>query len=91
MRIISFIIVALIIIIGFTFACLNAEPVAINYYLGSDQLPLSLLLAIAVLIGGLFGLLVGMKKNFRLKHKNFRLQQSLKRQKKFISNLEADL
>ena len=55
MRIFTYLIVFILVIIGFAFACLNAESVTINYYLGQREIPLSLLLAAGLFIGGFLG------------------------------------
>lgn len=54
-------------LLGVSFAILNAHPVSFNYYLASRELPLSILLVSAFIIGILLGILV-MIPNL-LKHK----------------------
>jgi len=46
----------LVIIFGIVFAVLNAEDVQLNYYLGSVELPLSLVLVLAMILGALLGI-----------------------------------
>lgn len=59
----------LIIIFGILFAVLNAEDVHLNYYLGSVELPLSLLLVLAMILGAVLGifaslnLIIGSRRN----------------------------
>lgn len=89
MRVISYIVCLFIIILGITFACLNAEPVTINYYLGTDKQPLSLLLVLTFGIGALLGLLVGIVLCLKLKSENYRLSHRFKLAEKELANLRA--
>lgn len=57
MRFFSYIIWILVILLGFTFACLNIESVTLHYYIGQTVLPLSLLLVLTLLLGVLLGML----------------------------------
>lgn len=55
MRLLNGLLLLVVLIIVIVFACLNAEPVLFNYYLGSYTLPLSALLVAAFIIGLLIG------------------------------------
>lgn len=57
-RLIEFLIVLVVVLFGLSFALLNAEPVALDYYLGTSSLPLSLALVIAAVVGALLGVAV---------------------------------
>jgi lipopolysaccharide assembly protein A len=88
-RIISYIVLILIILLGVSFAILNSETVNINYYVGQKVMPLSVLLA-AVFSGGcLLGIGVGVWLYLKAKVKNYRLRQRLKMADKEIENLRA--
>jgi len=89
MKIFSYLIVLLILILGVTFAILNAAPVAVHYYIGSQQLPLSLLLVMSFGIGLLIGLLVLGFNILRLKAKNRGLRKQLRVAEEEINNLRA--
>ncbi len=82
MRIISYIVLVIIIILGVTFALLNAEPVALNYYVGTRQISLSLLLVLFLGVGVVFGLIVAIVPILRLKRKNRQLKQQIKQLQK---------
>lgn len=88
-RIVSFIIILFIIIFGITFAILNAEPVAVHYYLGIRKVPLSLIMAMTFSIGLLIGLLTTMLMVFKLKTERFHLNKRLKLAEKEIENLRT--
>jgi putative membrane protein len=88
-RIISYIFLLVIVLLGVSFATLNSAAVTVNYYLGQKTMPLSLLLAIVFGIGCLLGLLVAMGVLVKTKLKNYRLKQRLKMAEKEIENLRA--
>jgi lipopolysaccharide assembly protein A len=73
MRIISFIIAIILILIGLSFALLNAAPVNLNYYVGTVTLSLSLLLILTLGVGIIIGLLALLAPIFKLKRRNHRL------------------
>lgn len=89
MRIITYIVLLIVILIGITFAILNPVDVTIHYYIGHRTLPLSLLLVAAFAIGSLLGLFVGFWLLVKIKIKNYRLRQRLKVAEKEIENLRA--
>jgi putative membrane protein len=88
-RIFSFLVLFLIIILGVTFATLNSNVVAVNYYVGHKTMPLSLLLVSVFATGCVLGILVGLGVVIRLKVKNYRLRQRLKLAEKEVANLRA--
>ena len=89
MRILSYLIVLIVVLLGVTFAALNHNVVSINYYLGESSLPLSLLLAISFIFGSLLALIVGFWLLLKLKLKHYRLQQKINVYEKEIENLRA--
>jgi uncharacterized integral membrane protein len=89
MRFFTYLFLILILILGVTFAVLNHEPVKINYYLGEQSLPLSLLLVLSFISGSFLGLCVGLWILFKTKLANYRLQHQLKVAEKEVQNLRA--
>ena len=71
-RIVSFI---LVVIAGAAFAVLNSSLVGFNYYFGMVELPLSLLLALALFAGVLLGVFVGTLMLLRLKRELLRVSE----------------
>lgn len=78
MRIISYIIAIILILFGLSFALLNASPVKLNYYVGSIDISLSLLLVLTVGLGILIGFIVALGRILKLKNKNYQLKSRLK-------------
>lgn len=89
MRILSYLFLLIIVLLGITFATLNSGIVTLNYYIGHKTLPLSMLLVSVFATGCLLGLLVGLSIIIRLKLKAYRLRQRLKVAEKEVANLRA--
>ena len=69
MRIISYFFLLCLVILGVTFAALNAKIITVNYYFGIKHFPLSLLLVATFSAGALWGLFVGFIACFTKRHK----------------------
>lgn len=89
MRIFSYLLALIIILIGLSFAGLNAQLVNFNYYIGTYTLPLSLLLVFTLGIGCLLGLVVSIGLVFKLKRETRRLRKQVGLIEKEVSNLRA--
>lgn len=89
MRILTYLLLLLIVILGISFASLNSQKVWINYYVGQERMVLSLLLVIVFVIGSLIGFIVGLWFYLKIKLKNYSLKQRLKMAEKEIQNLRT--
>lgn len=89
MRILSYLLLLIIILLGISFATLNSGIVTLNYYVGHKTLPLSMLLVSVFAVGCCLGLLVGLSIVIRLKVKAYRLRQRLKVVEQEVTNLRA--
>ncbi len=89
MRLISYLILLLIVLIGLTFAALNSTSVSFNYYLGTKNIALSLLLVFAFGIGISLGLVVTVLTWFRGKRESSKLKSRLKNIEKEVENLRS--
>lgn len=89
MKIITYIILIILLILGVTFAGLNAEPVLINFYIGKHMVPLSLLLVLTFAIGCVLGLIVGLFMYLKQRTKNYRLKSRVKLAEKELANLRT--
>lgn len=78
MKIISWFLTILVIIIGVAFTALNAKSVEVNYLIGSKSLPLAVILLIALTIGVLLSMLFLSVTLIKLKAKNKILMSKLK-------------
>ena len=89
MRIFTSILLLLLILVGITFAILNAEPVSLHFYFGQSQLPLSLLLVLALTVGWIIGMIICGIFYVKLKGENYRIKSRIKIAEKEIDNLRA--
>ena len=81
MRIFKLAFILIVMILGASFAVLNADPVLFNYYLGSRDLPLSLILIAALGAGVLIGVVATIGMVLEVKRENL----SLKRRSRLIN------
>ena len=89
MRVISYILAGVVLLVGITFAILNATPVTINYYIGTSQLALSMLLIITLAFGVLLGLIACSVLLVRYKRRVRKLTKRTQAAEKEVANLRA--
>lgn len=89
MRIIMTIFYLLLIIVGISFAGLNASSVQINVYFATLTLPVSVLIILMLGMGVLLGFCMFLGRYWRLKAEHRKLKNQLKLTEKEIRNLRA--
>lgn len=89
MRIIRLLFFFIVLLLGLSFAMLNAEPVELKYYFGNWQTPLSLLLVTAMTLGVVFGILACMGIILRLKREVGKLRKTAQLAQEEVTNLRA--
>lgn len=89
MKVISFLFLIAVVVLGVTFAVLNAGAVEINYYFGARKVSLSLLLAYALGVGMLVGFLASLSSLIRLKKDNVKQKKTIKDIKQEVDNLRS--
>jgi len=87
MKYFGYIIIIILVLLGITFAVLNSNNVTVHYYAGTQDLPLSLLMALSFAIGIILGLLVMLPKVLRLRFQARRLRKKLIVAEEEINNL----
>lgn len=88
-RIILLVIALIIILIGLSFALVNAENVKLNFYIGSFEAPLSLVVVLSMVVGAVIGVLASLGMVLRHKREIHRLKRSVKMTEKELENLRA--
>ncbi len=88
-RVIAFVGLLAVAVLGIVFAVLNARPVAFNYYFGTLEAPLSLLLVLALAAGAGLGLLAALGMVVRARHEASRLRHKVALAEKEVANLRA--
>ena len=77
----------LVIIFGILFAVLNAESVQLNYYLGSVEMPLSLVLVLSMILGAILGIIASLGFIIGSRRSTSKLKHSVEVAEKEIINL----
>lgn len=86
-RVLYLVLALILVIIGIVFAVLNAETVQLNYYLGSLELPLSLVLVLAMITGAILGILASLSFIIGNRRSVSKLKRSVEVAEKEIANL----
>ncbi|HHH44232.1 MAG TPA: LapA family protein [Gammaproteobacteria bacterium] len=81
-RLLAFVFVIVLVVVGLSFAMLNSQPVTLNYYFGTRDIPLSLIVVVAVAIGAVIGMLASLGSVIRLKQQAGRLRRQLRTARK---------
>ncbi|MEO7557643.1 MAG: lipopolysaccharide assembly protein LapA domain-containing protein [Gammaproteobacteria bacterium] len=89
MRIVRLIFYILVLLLGLSFAVLNAQNVSLNYYFGMWQAPLSLTLVLALALGALLGVVACLGLLMKLKNEVNTLHKAAKLSETEILNLRA--
>ena len=77
-RVLKVIFLLVIVLVGLELHVKNPHLVTVDYYLGTVQLPVSLLIACMLLLGAVLGVLVNLGVVVRLRRKIGELKRSLK-------------
>ena len=89
MRLIRLILFLLVMLLGVALAVMNAELVNLNYYFGSRELPLSVLLVGAVFVGAILGIVAGLGGTMRVKRENANLRRQARLASEEVNNLRS--
>lgn len=77
-RLFGFLMMVILVLIGLSFAVLNSEPVLLNYYFGSQEIPLSLIVVGALAVGAVFGVLASLGLVIKLKSQASGLRKKIR-------------
>ncbi len=88
-RIVYSFIFLVLVIFGIVFAVLNAEPVKLNYYFGSEEVPLSLILVFAMIVGAILGVIASASMIISNQLEVKKLRKSVELAEKEVTNLRA--
>ena len=88
-RILTFCFVLVVMVIGLAFHLRNNHAVVIDYYLGTMEIPLSLIVIGALCLGALLGVLASIPLLIKLKAQNAKLSRRVKVNEKELNNLRV--
>lgn len=89
MRIMMMLFYVVLVLIGVSFAALNATSVKINFYFTMIKLPISVLLIVTLGVGIILGWLLSLSRYWRLKVEHRKIKNQLKMTEREIKNLRA--
>lgn len=89
MRIVMIMFYLLLILVGVSFAGLNASSVPVNVYFTTLHMPISVLIILTLGLGILLGLMLFLGRYWRLKSEHRKIKNQLKLTEKEIRNLRA--
>jgi putative membrane protein len=86
---IKFLFVVIIVAIGLAFHVKNDTMVTINYYLGTVDVSLSVVVIASLLIGALLGMITSLGMMVPLRRERSKLKKSVKTAEQEVSNLRS--
>lgn len=89
MRIVMIIFYLFLILVGVSFAGLNAESIDINFYFSRLHIPISVLIILMLALGSVIGFFLFFFRYWRLRAEHRRMKNQLKMMEKEIKNLRA--
>ena len=89
LRMLKFFIVLVIVLAGLAVHLRNDHAVALDYYLGTVEWPLSLFLIGSLLAGVLLGIAVSLPALLRLRHEKARLEAKIRLNERELNNLRV--
>ncbi|MCG8378479.1 MAG: LapA family protein [Proteobacteria bacterium] len=88
-RIAKLILILVILLFGLAFHLKNNQLVALNYYIGVIELPMSLVIVLVLILGALLGILASLPLIIKLKQQKLRLEKQIQNSEKEINNLRV--
>lgn len=88
-RIFAFVLFLMVTVLGLAFAVLNADSVPLRYYFGASEVPLALLVVLAVVLGAVLGVLASLGVVLKQKREIAKLRKAVRLTEKEVLNLRA--
>ncbi|KPJ94303.1 MAG: hypothetical protein AMJ55_06595 [Gammaproteobacteria bacterium SG8_15] len=88
-RIVNLVLILIVTLVTVTFTLLNSQPVKINYYFGSYDIDLLIVIVMALVIGALLGVIAALGKLVSLKQEMLRKEKKIKVTEKELENLRS--
>jgi len=88
-RLVGFVFLVVLVVLGLSFAVLNSQPVSLNYYFGYRDIPLSMIVVLSLAGGAMIAVLVSASLILRLKTRVARLRRQLRNAEKEYDQLHV--
>lgn len=89
MKIVSLVLVIVILLIALSFSAVNAHAVKLNYYVGSVEAPLALVLVSTFTLGAMFALAAMLRVLIGLRLDLMRVRKTLKQREQELSSIRS--
>lgn len=89
MRMLMLLVYVLLVVLGVSFAALNAKAVPVNFYLYQANLPISVLMTLSLGVGILFGIALMLRRMWRLSRELRAAKSQLQLRGEEIKNLRS--
>ncbi len=89
MRFLKLLLFLLVMVAGAAFAVMNAEHVNLDYYFGTAEVPLSVVLLVALCVGALLGIVASLGALAGLKRENSTLKRKVQLASQEVNNLRS--
>ena len=88
-RFIFIAVILVIILTGLSFALLNSTPVSFNYYIGKQEMALSLLLVLSLVLGAILGVAASFSLILKFRTEVSKIRREMKSKTKELTNLQS--
>ncbi len=88
-RIAKLVLVVVVLLLGLIFHLKNNQLIELNYYLGSIELSLSLLVVLVLCVGAFLGVMASLPVIIKLKRSQMKLNRQIENREKEINNLRV--
>ena len=88
-RLLGFLFLVVLVVLGLSFAVLNAQSVSLNYYFGYRDIPLSMVVVLSLAVGAVIGVLVSAGLILRMKAQTRQLRRKLRNAEKDSDQLRV--
>jgi putative membrane protein len=88
-RLLGFLFLVVLVVLGLSFAVLNAQSVPLNYYFGFREIPLSMIVVLSLAAGAVIGVLVSAGLILRMKAQTRQLRRKLRNAEKDSDQLRV--
>ena len=88
-RLLGFLFLVVLVVLGLSFAVLNDQLVSLNYYFGYREIPLSMIVVLSLAAGAVIGVLVSAGLILRMKAQTRQLRRKLRNAEKDSDQLRV--
>ena len=88
-RFIFIAVILVIVLTGLSFALLNSTPVSFNYYIGKQEMALSLLLVLSLVLGAILGVAASFGLILKFRTEVSKIRREMKSKTKELTNLQS--